>query len=556
MRKHFQSGCLVIAVLIFVLSSILCAQSGKTPSKATPLSPPPRAEVRFDNQVLFEVREPVLSFSPQERADAVTGRIDKLAKDPSLRLEDIKVSDSDQGASIGYRDTIITTVTDRDARAAGKPRLALAQEYVKRIREAIGEYQARHSVRSTVFGTLFALLSTIVLVTILIVFRKAFPKIYELLRLWKGTRIQSIRIQALEILTADRIVQILTSGVKSIRVFLTIILFYFYVPLLFSFFPWTRGHAGILFGYLAYPFTVAGKATMDYLPNLFFLAVIGVVTYYVLRVVRFIFNEIEKGTLTLPGFYREWAMPTYRIVRFLLIVFAVVMAFPYLPGSESPAFKGVSIFLGVLFSLGSTSAVANVVAGTILNYTRAFSIGDRVKIGDVEGDVTHKSLLVTHIRTIKNVEITLPNATVLNGAILNFSAAAMNPGLILNTSVTIGYDAPWRRVHELLIAAAKATNNILHSPSPFVLQTALNDFYVSYQINAYTDRPHEMARIYSELHQNIQDKFNEGGVEIMSPHYSQLRDGNTTTIPEQYRPPDYTPTGLRIIQTEDKKTDK
>jgi small-conductance mechanosensitive channel len=232
-------------------------------------------------------------------------------------------------------------------------------------------------------------------------------------------------------------------------------------------------------------------------------------------------------------------------------MFALVMAFPYLPGSESEAFKGVSIFLGVLFSLGSTSAVANVVAGLILNYTRAFSIGDRVRIGDVEGDVIFKTLLVTHIRTVKNVEITLPNSTVLGGAVHNFSMAAKESPLILHTSITIGYDAPWRRVHELLISAAQSTQYILSNPPPFVLQTALNDFYVSYQINAYTDHPHEMARIYSELHQNIQDKFNEGGVEIMSPHYSQLRDGNTTTIPESYRPEDYTAPGHRVTQVRD-----
>lgn len=173
----------------------------------------------------------------------------------------------------------------------------------------------------------------------------------------------------------------------------------------------------------------------------------------------------------------------------------------------------------------------------------------------MEGDITFKALLVTHLRTTKNVEITLPNSTVLSGAILNFSTAAKESALILHTSITIGYDAPWRRVHELLIAAASATQHILKDPPPFVLRTALNDFYDSYQINAYTDHPHEMARIYSDLHQNIQDKFNEGGMEIMSPHYSQLRDGNNTTIPENYRPADYAALGLRITHLDKGKSD-
>ena len=222
------------------------------------------------------------------------------------------------------------------------------------------------------------------------------------------------------------------------------------------------------------------------------------------------------------------------------------MLFPYLPGADSPAFKGISVFLGVLFSLGSTSAIGNIVAGVILTYMRAFSLGDRVQIADTMGDVVEKTLLVTRIRTIKNVDITIPNAMVLGSHITNYSSSSQQYGLILHTTVTIGYDAPWRQVHQLLIDAATATENILQLPAPFVLQTSLDDFYVSYQINAYTDRPALMARTYSELHQNIQDRFNEARVEIMSPHYSTLRDGNQTTIPPDYLPDDYRTPGFKF----------
>jgi len=222
------------------------------------------------------------------------------------------------------------------------------------------------------------------------------------------------------------------------------------------------------------------------------------------------------------------------------------MTFPYLPGSESPAFRGVSIFLGVLFSLGSTAAVANVVAGVILTYMRAFRIGDRVKISDTIGDVIEKTLLVTRVRTIKNEDITVPNAMVLGSHIINYSSSAKDRGLILHTTVTIGYDAPWRKVHELLIAAAHSTEHILKEPSPFILQTALDDFYVSYELNAYTNRPEIMAGIYSSLHQNIQDRFNESGVEIMSPHYAAFRDGNQTTVPGGRTEKDSALPGLNI----------
>jgi small-conductance mechanosensitive channel len=237
-------------------------------------------------------------------------------------------------------------------------------------------------------------------------------------------------------------------------------------------------------------------------------------------------------------------------VRFLILAFTAVVVFPYLPGSHSPAFQGISIFLGLLFSLGSTSAIANVVAGSVLTYTRAFQLGDRVQIGETIGDVVEKSLLVTRIRTIKNVDISIPNAMVLGSHIINFSSAAEGAGLILHTSVTIGYDAPWRTVHKLLVDAALGCDHILKTPEPFVLQTSLNDFYVSYEINAYTDKPEAMASTYSAMHQNIQDKFYEAGVEIMSPHYSSLRDGNKAAIPQSYLAKNYAAPPFRVASWE------
>jgi small-conductance mechanosensitive channel len=190
--------------------------------------------------------------------------------------------------------------------------------------------------------------------------------------------------------------------------------------------------------------------------------------------------------------------------------------------------------------------VAHGVAGTILTYMRAFQVGDFVRIGNDVGEVLEKTLLVTRIRTQKNEIVTIPNGTVLGGVVVNYSAEAKNEGVIFHTTVTIGYAAPWRQVHELLISAALATDDILHDPLPFVLQTALNDFYVAYELNAYTARPSNMLDVYSVLHQNIQDKFNEAGVEINSPHYTALRDGNQTTIPEKYLPGDYKSPAFRI----------
>ncbi|NJN42356.1 MAG: mechanosensitive ion channel family protein [Flammeovirgaceae bacterium] len=250
----------------------------------------------------------------------------------------------------------------------------------------------------------------------------------------------------------------------------------------------------------------------------------------------------------ITGFYPDWAKPTFTIVKILLYAFMFVVVFPYLPGSDSDIFKGVSVFLGVLFSFGSSSAISNLVAGLVITYMRPFKIGDRIKIGEITGDVIEKSMLVTRVRTIKNEDITIPNSTVLSGHTVNYTTSAKDLGLILHTSVTIGYDVPWKKVHELLISAALATKGILNEETkkPFVFQTSLDDFYVAYQINAFTEESHRMAAIYSDLHQNIQEKFNEGGVEIMSPHYGALRDGNMVTIPSDYLPKDYQTPSFKI----------
>ena len=380
----------------------------------------------------------------------------------------------------------------------------------------------------------------------LVLFKRLFPRLYSAADAWKGTRIRSIRFQSVEVVNVETILGFLKGTLRWIRILATILLFYIYLPLVLSFFPWTRGVAAVLIGYIFRPLKVVGKGILDFLPNLFFIAVIAAVTHYALRLIRFFFSGVQKGTFTIPGFYREWGEPTFKIVRVLVVAFAAVVAFPYIPGSESPAFRGVSIFLGVLFSLGSTSAVANVVSGVILTYMRAFHVGDRVKIADSVGDVVEKTLLVTRVRTIKNVDVTIPNSMILASHIVNYSSSAKEYGLILNTSVTIGYDAPWKQVHELLISAARKTEGILESPSPFVLQTSLDDFYVSYELNAYTGNPQVMAVTYSLLHQNIQDAFNEAGVEIMSPHYSQLRDGNRMAIPDSSLPPGYEPPAFRV----------
>ncbi|PKL82318.1 MAG: mechanosensitive ion channel protein [Ignavibacteriae bacterium HGW-Ignavibacteriae-3] len=369
---------------------------------------------------------------------------------------------------------------------------------------------------------------------------------------WKGSLITTVKIKQFEIFSEDRAIGLILTVTRSLKLFIHALIAYLYFAIIFSFFPFSQNWANTLLSYVLDPLETIIMSFINYLPNLFTIIVILFVTRYAIRFLKVFFDEISNEKVVLEKFHKDWADPTFKIVRFLIYAFTAIVIFPYLPGSQSPVFQGISVFIGVLFSFGSSSAISNIVAGVVLTYMRPFKIGDRVKIADTTGDIVEKTLLVTRVRTIKNVDISIPNSMIMGSHIINFSSSSSGTGLILHTGVTIGYDAPWKTVHELLINAALATSEINKEPKPFVLQTSLDDFYVSYELNAYTNSPNIMAKIYSELHSNIQDKFNEAGVEIMSPHYGAHRDGNQTTIPENYLPKTYQAPSFRFFDTSKK----
>ena len=500
------------------------------------------------DQTLFVIKASVGSFSAEERAQAVTNRIETIAKDLTVPVSSFKIFDQPSTTNILSGDQVIFTITGGDAKAAGKTKQEVANESVKKIGSGITQYRQERSFKNILFGVLYTVLSTIALFIIFKILNKILDKIFNVVTNWQGRSIPNVRIQNFELLPAARITYILDNIIKVIRILLVLGIFNIYIPLVLSFFPWTKQISTNLLNYLFLGVENSIQGLVTYLPKLFALAIIIVCAYYIIKFIQPIFRELGNGNLTLPGFYPEWAEPTFKLALFFIIALALIVALPFLPGFGSPAFQGISVFLGVLVSLGSSAAVANIVAGVILIYTRAFKVGDRININDATGDIVEKSLFVTRIRTIKNVVITIPNGKVLTSPILNYSALAEDPNhyLILHTTVTLGYDLPWRKVHQVLINAALATPHILAEPVPFILQTSLDDFYVSYELNAYTNQPTLMARIYSELHQNIQDKCNEADIEILSPHYSAIRDGNQITIPENYLPKDYKAPGFRV----------
>lgn len=367
---------------------------------------------------------------------------------------------------------------------------------------------------------------------------------------WRGTRIPPLKIQTFELISAEQLTNILKWLVDKVKLLIYLMLLYIFIPIFFSYFPRTRGYVLKYLDYIVAPFKTIFQGILAFIPNLVFIVITIYLVRYLIKLMRLIFTEVQTGRVTFPGFHRDWAQPTFKLLRFLAVVLTVVLISPYIPGFGSPAFQGISIFFGLLLSLGSTAAIANVVAGAALTYMRPFKVGDRVRIADTVGDVIEKTLLITRVQTIKNVEVTIPNSMVLGSHMINFSVLAQEGRLIIHTAVTIGYDVPWRQVHELLIEAAKATPGIVPEPAPFVLQTALNDYSVAYELNAYSADAQHILGIQSELHQNIQDKFNEEGVEIMSPAFSAIRDGNQATIPEDYLPKKYEAKGFRIFPLE------
>jgi small-conductance mechanosensitive channel len=531
------------------MAVLLCTSpaAGQAPTDTT--TPAPQAPVVLAGDTLFVIQTSLGPFGPVERAERIATQLTRILNDPTRSDDTIAVAVGQASTDILVGDVTVTTVTDADARAAGVTREELVAQRVAAVTAVLRPATIWGVSTTLLWGALKAAIATAVLILVLRLLSRVMPRVYQSLESLRS-RLPSIRIQQLELLSADREVEILLGVARAVRLAIVALLLINYIPLVLSFFPWTRGLSGRIFSYFLEPLERFGSGFVAFLPNLITILVLLVVFRYALKFVHLFFQGIERKAIALPGFYAEWAEPTYKIVRFLGIVFIAIVIYPYLPGTDTAAFKGISVFLGVLVSLGSAGAIANIVAGVVMTYMRPFQIGDRVKIADTVGDVIEQTLLVTRIRTNKNVDITIPNAIILSNHIINYSRTGNRGELILHTSVTIGYDAPWRKVHELLLAAADATEGLLKEPKPYVLQTSLSDFYVSYEINAYSDQPNAMAGIYSELHQNIQDKFNEAGVEIMSPHYSALRDGNQVTIPADHLPKNYRAPAFRWAPVE------
>jgi small-conductance mechanosensitive channel len=526
----------LLAIIITLMDSPLAAapvQGGRAAGEINVEMSP----VRVDGAVLFTVGG-LASYTARERAANIAGRITAIADDREVKPESIVAVETEQSTEIRVGTRLIMFVFEDDADREGVSRQMLARAYVAKIRTAVEAYRQDRGSRSIAWAAGSALGATLVFIALVLLIRFLFRKLISLAEERYALKIRQLQEKSHDIVRTEGIWTAFKGGLRTARIIAVLFLTFFYIDVVLHLFPWTRAFAVPMLDLLLTPLRSIGRAVLGYLPNLAFLIILVLVTRYVINLLRAFFLGIQYRRISFAGFDADWAIPTYKLARAAVAAFTVVVAYPYIPGSESPAFKGISLFLGVVFSLGSSSSIANIVAGYMVIFRGAFKVGDRVKIGEQVGDVTEMRLQATHLRTIKNEEVSVPNALIVNTQVTNYSSLARKGGLIMHTSVTIGYDAPWRQIHAILLKAADGTKGLLKEPKPFVLQTGLNDFYVSYELNAYTDRPLEMVSIYSHLHQNIQDSFNEHGVQIMSPHY--LGDpGQAKIVPKDqwYRPP-------------------
>ncbi len=503
--------------------------------------------VQLGGETVFRIRTRLDTLSPSERAAIVERRLVELAATPFLNLEDLRPVEYDDTVEIVLGSRVITVVTEADAVAAGLSRAELAQRTTKDIKAALQRTRQSASWQALLTGVLLSLLATVVIAA---VWRAVDELVARLRRAWRAetsTPHSSRLLNRLDVLVGGRLreawLTVLTGLWFVVRVGIVIA----YLPLLFTFFPATQGLSRSFWEAVLTPLVTLWGAFVLYIPNLLFILTVVVLTWIAIKGARLLALALERRVLVIGGFDPEWARPTYKLVVIFLIAAGLIVAFPYLPGAESPAFRGVSIFIGALFSLASSSAIANVVSGIVLTYTRAFRIGDRVQIGTTTGDVVEKTLFVTRLETIKHEVVSIPNAQVLNGTIINYSTLARTRGIILHTTVTLSYDIPWRQVQELLTAAARATPGIRAEPPPFVWQTQLNDFHVSYELNAYTNDAWLMPYTYAALHANIRDTFDTAGIEIMSPQITALRNGPQTAVPRDSEVPRTLAAPFRVV---------
>ena len=517
--RRLLAAC-VTALLLGGAVTAALAQSG--PAAAGPSGKGAEAlrvaPVVVDGRTLFRVVG-ISLYPAATRSAEIAERIRKLAEDPGFSPDQLRLQEVDDGTGIFAGEQQVLVVLDADASIEGVRRQVLASAFVRTMKEAVRAHREERTAGYLIQSGLYTAAITAIFALILWALRWLMPHTVNFLRARYHPKLEGLEAKSFGMLGADQFWSIFERSVRAVWWLVLMVIAYAYVDMALAQFPWTRYASHWLLNLVLDPLRIMGRGVVEAIPGLAFIAVLIIVVRYLLLWLRLFFLGVGAGSVRVAGFEPEWAVPTFRAVRVAIIALAVVVAYPYIPGSSSEAFKGISVLAGVLFSIGSSSMLGNVIAGYILIYQKAFHVGDRVMIAEHVGDIMEIKNQVTVMRTVHSEEVVIPNSTVLGSKIVNYSATARAGGVIFYSSVTIGYDTPWRQVEAMLLAAAERTPGLLQDPKPFVLKRALEDFYVKYELNAYSRDASQMLQLYSMLHQNILDEFNEHGVQIMSPHF-------------------------------------
>ena len=490
------------------------------------------ASLVFANRFIVEFRATVLARTPATRATAASDLLGRLIeRTPGARATAHRFA---QGVLITVGDHPAFVIFQADVdRLQDESFPAKADDAVARLQVALDETaELRSPGRLARAGALAASFTVLYVGALWLV-------------LWTDRRAASrLALSAerrlLRLPGGETLVRAADTGRNIHRLFALIsfvvgaVMTYAWLTSVLTRFPYTRPWGESLRGALVAIGTAAAAKISAAMPNLFIVLVIALITRFLVKLATLFFAGIEEGRFTPGWMHPDTAAPTRRIVVALLWAGALVVVYPYMPGSQSEAFKGVSVFVGLIISLGSTGVMNQILSGLMVTYSRALKVGDFVKVANIEGTVTELGTLATRVTTPRNEEITIPNSLVVSDATTNYSRNNAEQGVFTSTGVTIGYDTPWRQVHSLLQLAASRTDGIRADPKPHVMQVALEDFYVNYRLFVVVDQPQRRLRILAALHANIQDAFNEYGVQIMSPHYESDPSGQKVVEPNRW----------------------
>jgi small-conductance mechanosensitive channel len=498
--------------------------------RAATIDAPP-ATLSISNREITVFRATVALRTPAVRAAGA----ERLLDDLLVSLPPGPVRTRSLGGahviSVGSRDVFAITPADLDP-AGSETVDEAAAGAVGRLQRALDEVVEARTPRQMAWSVVLALLATIALVVLLQLLIRGHILLAGLVS--RTADRQIARVPGAEVMRVTRFPQLLQYGVGVITAGVAVFLLYGWLTFVLRRFPYSRPWGEALRGFLLERLAQFGTNVLAAIPDLFSVALIVLLTRMLIKAAELVFNAVEEGRATIPGIYPETAQPTRRLVSVVLWLFALALAYPYLPGSDTDAFKGVSVFIGLMISLGSSGIVNQIMSGLTLTYSRALRLGDFVRIGDLEGTVTHLGHLSTKLKAPYREEVTIPNSVVVSAQTTNFSRFADGEEVFTPTAVTIGYDTPWRQVEALLLMAAARTDGVRSTPPPAVRQTGLRDFYVEYTLLVCLTDPAQRIPIFDRLHGNIQDTFNEHGVQIMSPNYEADPAGPKVVPPDQW----------------------